>query len=86
MSNTEKFRAAIRTLERLSAPEQEQEQEREKALPAAPEPPPRTLTPVEAYEAQRHTEGQAMLDAMQRQLGRQWATVPTVEGPAGDDR
>ncbi len=50
----------------------------------APEPPQqRTLTPVEAAEAQRQAEGQAMLDAMGRQLGRQWATV---EGPAGDGR
>ena len=36
-----------------------------------------------AAEAQNHAEGRALLDAMGRQLGRQWATV---EGPADDDR
>ena len=38
-----------------------------------------------AAETQRHAEGRALLDAMGRQLGRQWATS-TQEGPADDGR
>ncbi len=61
------------------APAAEVEAEQEPAAPEQEAPPQRTLTPAEAYEAKRHAEGQALLDAMQRQLGRQWATSPTTQ-------
>lgn len=63
------------------APQPAAEAEQEPAATEQEAPPQRTLTPAEASEAQRHAEGQALLAAMQRQLGRQWATVPTQEGP-----
>ncbi len=69
MSNTEKFRAAIRTLERLSAPEQEQE--REKALPPEPQP----VTPEQVAQAQ----GTAMLRHLEASRGPSVA-IPAVGG------
>jgi len=74
--------AAAELLGKLPQPVAEPQPEPEPAPEQAP--PPRTLTPAEAVEAQRQAEGQAMLDAMRRQIGRQWATVQ--EGPASDDR
>ena len=79
--------AAAELLSKLPTPapqpaaEVEAEAEQEPAAPEQ-EAPQRTMTPAEAYEAQQHAEGRALFDAMQRQLGRQWATSPTTQdGP-----
>lgn len=74
--------AAAELLSKLPRPVAEVEPEPEPA-PEPQQQQQRALTPAEAVEAQRVMEGRALLDAMHRQLGRQWATTP--EGP-NDDR
>ena len=71
MSTDERYRAALRTLERLSAPAPEQEQE--KAPPRRPEP----VTPEQVAQAQ----GAAMLARVNALEAERWrVSVPLIGG------